>query len=192
MRELLATIEAWRAEGADIARAVVVRTYGSVAACAKARRCCAPRTAASPVRSAVAVSRGPRAEHLAEARASGLAAGRALRRQRRAGLGGRAGLRRRHRRPRPAAPSRTRSSPPPRLRTRPARPTGVRARPSSRRCRPGRRARSRAPRRSVPLSCLADLSWSPLDGSLEGSLGSPDADATLVAEARAAWSVASR
>ena len=29
MRELLATIEAWQAEGVDIARAVVVRTYGS-------------------------------------------------------------------------------------------------------------------------------------------------------------------
>ncbi len=29
MRELLETLDAWRAEGADVGRAVVIRTFGS-------------------------------------------------------------------------------------------------------------------------------------------------------------------
>ena len=71
MRELLATIEAWRAEGADIARAVVIRTFGS-----SPLREGATMLRASDGRIAGSVSggcvEGATAEHLAEARASGL------------------------------------------------------------------------------------------------------------------------
>ncbi len=71
MKELLATIEAWRAEGVDIARAVVVRTFGS-----SPLREGATMVRASDGRIAGSVSggcvEGATAEHLAEAGASGL------------------------------------------------------------------------------------------------------------------------
>jgi xanthine dehydrogenase accessory factor len=71
MRDLLPTIEAWHAEGVDIARAVVVRTFGS-----SPLREGATMLLASDGRIAGSVSggcvEGAVAERLAEARASGL------------------------------------------------------------------------------------------------------------------------
>jgi xanthine dehydrogenase accessory factor len=71
MRDLLATIDAWQAQGADIARAVVVRTFGS-----SPLREGATMVRASDGRIAGSVSggcvEGATAEHMAEARASDL------------------------------------------------------------------------------------------------------------------------
>jgi xanthine dehydrogenase accessory factor len=71
MKELLATIEAWQAQGADIARAVVVRTFGS-----SPLQEGATMVLADDGRIAGSVSggcvEGATAEYMAEARASGL------------------------------------------------------------------------------------------------------------------------
>jgi xanthine dehydrogenase accessory factor len=70
MRELLPTIEAWRAEGVDVARAVVIRTYGS-----SPRREGATMLRAADGRISGSVSggcvEGATAEHMEEAAASG-------------------------------------------------------------------------------------------------------------------------
>ena len=71
MRELLPIIEAWQAEGVAIARAVVVRTFGSVSA---ARGCRAALAVGRPHRrlGQRRLRRGRHRGALAEARATGL------------------------------------------------------------------------------------------------------------------------
>ena len=50
MKELLDTLDAWRADGVDVGRAVVVRTFGSRAAARGRRAARTPPTAGSRAR----------------------------------------------------------------------------------------------------------------------------------------------
>ncbi len=184
MRDLLPTIEAWQADGVAIARAVVVRTFGS-----SPLREGATMLRASDGRIAGSVSggcvEGATAEHLAEARASG------LERVVRFGIsdaqawdvglacGGVIDVLVQPRIPDAVLAAATAANAP----SAADRGAGLAVITTLPAGSPG--AESGASQLGPAVVPRSPLLVAP-EGPLDGSLGSPDADATLVAEARAA------
>ena len=163
MQELLDTLDGWRAEGAGIGRAVVVRTFGSRAA-ARGRRPAARRRRADRGLGERRLRRGGRGRGDRPGPQGRPQPRDPLRDQRRGGVGRRARVRRDDRRARGAGRSTTRRSPAPT-------PAGARWRrccPRTRR-RPRSGATSRATGRRPP-DRIVDRRGR-VDGRLAGHAG---------------------